>query len=164
MYRLLQLMRLKSIQCCFQLNSKVLGIPEIQCKKFQSPIRIYTEQCEYDSELVRCPFQFDFEDCYCNMLENITSDVQLAQIVIKSHGKGDDILFFRHNQCYNFTSLQFYCNVQLIFSIIYSGNTVPIPTFTVYFAGDKLQTLKEANFGGKQRSHRYAAGAMQLTL
>ncbi|CAF0810685.1 unnamed protein product [Rotaria sordida] len=52
--------------------------PQIQCKKFQSPIRIYTEQCEYDPELAQHPFIFDVDENCCQTLENTGHSFQVT--------------------------------------------------------------------------------------
>jgi hypothetical protein len=52
--------------------------PQIQCKKFQSPIRIYTEQCEYEPELVRYPIIFDADENCCQTLENTGHSFQVT--------------------------------------------------------------------------------------
>jgi hypothetical protein len=61
--------------------------PEIQCKKFQSPIRIYTDQCEYEPELARHPFTFDADENCCQTLENTGHSFQVT-------GKGYSRKFF----------------------------------------------------------------------
>ncbi|CAF1179239.1 unnamed protein product [Rotaria sp. Silwood1] len=52
--------------------------PQIQCKKFQSPIRIYTEQCEYEPELFQHPFIFDVDENCCQTLENTGHSFQVT--------------------------------------------------------------------------------------
>jgi hypothetical protein len=52
--------------------------PEIQCKKFQSPIRIYTDQCEYEPEFARHPFIFDADENCCQTLENTGHSFQVT--------------------------------------------------------------------------------------
>ena len=52
--------------------------PELQLKKFQSPIRIYTDQCEYEPELARNPFQFDADEYCCQVLENTGRTFQVS--------------------------------------------------------------------------------------
>ena len=52
--------------------------PPIQSKKFQSPIRIYTDQCEYDPQLSRRPFTFDFDENCCQSLENTGRSFQVT--------------------------------------------------------------------------------------
>ncbi|UJR31914.1 hypothetical protein I4U23_019388 [Adineta vaga] len=52
--------------------------PEIACKKFQSPIRIYTDQCEYDAQLAQQPLVFDADEDCCQTLENIGFCFQVA--------------------------------------------------------------------------------------
>lgn len=62
--------------------------PPIHSKKFQSPIRIYTDQCEYDPELARRPFTFDFDENCCQSLENTGYSFQVT-------GKGHSRKFLR---------------------------------------------------------------------
>lgn len=52
--------------------------PQIQCKKFQSPIRIYTDQCEYDPELAQRPFIFDSDEQCCQTVENTGHSFQVT--------------------------------------------------------------------------------------
>ncbi|CAF1378858.1 unnamed protein product [Adineta steineri] len=52
--------------------------PQIQCKKFQSPIRIYTDQCEYEPELTRRPFVFHADENCCQTLENTGHSFQVS--------------------------------------------------------------------------------------
>ncbi|CAF3771005.1 unnamed protein product [Rotaria socialis] len=52
--------------------------PHIQCKKFQSPIRIYTDQCEFDSQLVQRPFTFKFDENCCQTIENTGRSFQVT--------------------------------------------------------------------------------------
>jgi hypothetical protein len=52
--------------------------PQLQCKKFQSPIRIYTDQCEYEPELARHPFIFETDDNCCQVLENTGHSFQVS--------------------------------------------------------------------------------------
>jgi carbonic anhydrase len=52
--------------------------PQIQNKKFQSPIRIYTDQCEYEPELARHPFIFHSDENCCQTLENIGHSFQVT--------------------------------------------------------------------------------------
>jgi len=62
--------------------------PQIQCKKFQSPIRIYTDQCEYEPELARYPFIFDADESCCQTLENTGHSFQVT-------GKGSSRKLFK---------------------------------------------------------------------
>lgn len=62
--------------------------PAIQSKKFQSPIRIYTDQSEYDPELARRPFTVDFDENCCQSLENTGFSFQVT-------GKGHSRKYFR---------------------------------------------------------------------
>lgn len=52
--------------------------PSIQAKKFQSPIRIYTDQCEYEPDLVRHPFIFESDENCCQTLENTGHSFQVS--------------------------------------------------------------------------------------
>jgi hypothetical protein len=52
--------------------------PQLQCKKFQSPVRIYTNQCEYEPVLVRYPFIFDTDENCCQTLENTGHTFQVS--------------------------------------------------------------------------------------
>ena len=52
--------------------------PQLQCKKFQSPIRIYTDQCEYEPELAKHPFIFDADEDCCQSLENTGRSFQVT--------------------------------------------------------------------------------------
>jgi hypothetical protein len=52
--------------------------PQLQCKKYQSPIRIYTDQCEYKSVLARNLFIFDTDDNCCQILENTGHSFQVS--------------------------------------------------------------------------------------
>ncbi|CAF1336581.1 unnamed protein product [Adineta ricciae] len=52
--------------------------PEIACKKFQSPIRIYTDQCEFDPTLTQRPFVFTAGENCCQTLENTGSSFQVT--------------------------------------------------------------------------------------
>ena len=52
--------------------------PEIACKKFQSPIRIYTDQCEFDPTLAQRPFVFTAGENCCQTLENTGSSFQVT--------------------------------------------------------------------------------------
>jgi len=52
--------------------------PQIQCKKFQSPIRIYTDQSEYEPELARNPFVFNADENCCQTLENTGHSFQVT--------------------------------------------------------------------------------------
>jgi hypothetical protein len=64
--------------------------PQIQNKKFQSPIRIYTDQCEYEPELARHPFIFNSDENCCQTLENTGHSFQVT-------GKGYSRKLFRNN-------------------------------------------------------------------
>ena len=66
--------------------------PEIQCKKFQSPIHIFTDQCTYDSRLVRRPFIVDIDDNCCQTLENTGHSFQVTG---KSYSRKFMFLFLR---------------------------------------------------------------------
>ncbi|CAF1273650.1 unnamed protein product [Adineta steineri] len=52
--------------------------PQLQCKKFQSPIRIYNDQSEYESVLARHPFIFDADENCCQILENTGHSFQVS--------------------------------------------------------------------------------------
>ncbi|CAF2870836.1 unnamed protein product [Rotaria sp. Silwood2] len=52
--------------------------PEIQYKKFQSPIRIYTDHCEYEPELAQHPFIFDADENCCQTLQNTGHSFQVT--------------------------------------------------------------------------------------
>lgn len=68
--------------------------PHIQCKKFQSPIRIYTDQCEFESKLAQRPFTFNFDENCCQTIENTGRSFQVT-------GKGSSrkcSLFFSFEQ------------------------------------------------------------------
>lgn len=52
--------------------------PAIQAKKFQSPIRIYTDQSEYQAELARHPFIFESDENCCQVLENTGHSFQVS--------------------------------------------------------------------------------------
>ena len=52
--------------------------PQIQCKKYQSPVRIYTNQCEYEPILTRYPFIFDIDEHCCQVLENTGHSFQVS--------------------------------------------------------------------------------------
>jgi hypothetical protein len=65
--------------------------PQLQCKKFQSPIRIYTDQCEYESISDRHPFIFDTDENCCQILENTGHSFQVS-------GKGYSCKIFQSFQ------------------------------------------------------------------
>jgi hypothetical protein len=52
--------------------------PQLQWKKFQSPVRIYTNQCEYEPVLARYPFIFDTDENCCQILENTGHSFQVS--------------------------------------------------------------------------------------
>ncbi|CAF0909723.1 unnamed protein product [Adineta ricciae] len=52
--------------------------PELKDRKFQSPIRIYTEQAEYEPILTRHPLIFDADDDCCQTLENTGHTFQVS--------------------------------------------------------------------------------------
>ena len=52
--------------------------PELKDRKFQSPIRIYTEQAVYEPILTRHPLIFDADDDCCQTLENTGHTFQVS--------------------------------------------------------------------------------------
>ncbi|CAF4593137.1 unnamed protein product, partial [Rotaria sp. Silwood2] len=52
--------------------------PQLQRKKFQSPIQIYTDLCEYEPVLARHPFIFETDENCCQTLENTGHSFQVS--------------------------------------------------------------------------------------
>ncbi|CAF3809278.1 unnamed protein product [Rotaria sp. Silwood1] len=52
--------------------------PQLQYKKFQSPIRIYTDLCEYEPVLIRHPLIFDTDENCCQTFENTGHSFQVS--------------------------------------------------------------------------------------
>ncbi|CAF1243219.1 unnamed protein product [Rotaria sordida] len=52
--------------------------PQLQCKKFQSPIRIYTDLCKYEPVLSRHPFIVETDKNCCQILENTGHSFQVS--------------------------------------------------------------------------------------
>ena len=67
--------------------------PQLELKKFQSPIRIYTDQCEYKPSLSRHLFIFDSDDDCCRTLENTGHSFQVS-------GKGYSCKYFFDYLCF----------------------------------------------------------------